>query len=61
MFPGPCGPLQSSVSVQFLRAVWSKTVELSARSLDLNAYTERFVRSVKSECLAQIIYHRRAA
>jgi putative transposase len=28
---------------------------LPARSPDLNAYGERFVRSVKSECLAKII------
>ncbi len=32
-----------------------ETVRLSARSANLNAYSERFVRSVKSECLAQII------
>ena len=32
-----------------------KTVKLPARSPNLNAYAERFVRSVKSECLAQII------
>ena len=32
-----------------------KTVKLPARSPDLNAYAERFVRSIKSECLAQII------
>jgi putative transposase len=32
-----------------------KTVKLPARSANLNAYTERFVRSVKSECLAKII------
>ena len=31
------------------------TVKLPARSPDLNAYAERFVRSIKSECLAQII------
>ena len=32
-----------------------QTVKLPARSPDLNAYAERFVRSIKSECLAQII------
>ncbi|MCH7600205.1 MAG: transposase [Myxococcales bacterium] len=32
-----------------------KTVKLPARSPNLNAYAERFVRSIKSECLSQII------
>ncbi len=32
-----------------------RTLKLPARSPDLNAYAERFVRSIKSECLAQII------
>jgi putative transposase len=32
-----------------------KTVKLPARSLNLNAYAERFVRSIKSERLAKII------
>ncbi len=32
-----------------------ETVKLPARSPNLNAQAERFVRSVKSECLAQII------
>jgi putative transposase len=32
-----------------------KTLKLPARSPNLNAYAERFVRSVKSECLAKII------
>ena len=32
-----------------------RALKLSARSPDLNAYAERFVRSIKSECLAQII------
>ena len=32
-----------------------KTVKLPAHSPDLNAYAERFVRSIESECLAQII------
>jgi transposase InsO family protein len=30
-------------------------VKLPARSPNLNAYAERFVRSIKSECLAQVI------
>ena len=30
-------------------------MKLPARSPNLNAYAERFVRSIKSECLAQII------
>ncbi len=32
-----------------------KTVKLPARSPDLNAYAERFVLSIRSECLDQII------
>ncbi len=32
-----------------------RTVKLPARSPNLNAYAERFVRSIKSECVAQII------
>ena len=32
-----------------------ETVKLPARSPNLNAYAERFVRSIKSECLAKII------
>jgi transposase InsO family protein len=32
-----------------------RPVRLPARSPNLNAYAERFVRSIKSECLAQII------
>jgi len=32
-----------------------ETVKLPARSPNLNAYAERFVRSINSECLAQII------
>ncbi len=30
-------------------------MRLPARSPNLNAYAERFIRSIKSECLAQII------
>jgi len=32
-----------------------ETVKLPARSPNLNAYAERFIRSIKSECLAKII------
>ena len=32
-----------------------RTVKLPARSPNLNTYAERFVRSIKSECLAQVI------
>jgi transposase InsO family protein len=39
----------------FLKPSGVKTVKLPARSPDLNAYAERFVRSVKSERLAKII------
>ena len=38
-----------------LEASGIKTVKLPARSPNLNAYTERFVRSIKSECLTEII------
>ena len=33
----------------------SAVSKLPVRSPDLNTYAERFVRSIKSECLAQII------
>ncbi len=39
----------------FKELLGSAGVKLPARSPDLNAYAERFVRSIKSECLAQII------
>jgi putative transposase len=32
-----------------------RSVRLPSRSPNLNAYAERFVRSIKSECLAQVI------
>jgi len=40
---------------EILRAGGVETVRLPARSPNLNAYAERFVRSIKSECLAKII------
>jgi len=42
-------------SVEVLKSSCLETVRLPARSPNLNAYAERFVRSIKSECLAQII------
>jgi transposase InsO family protein len=38
-----------------LRSSDVETVKLPARSPNLNAYSERFVRPIKTECLAQII------
>jgi transposase InsO family protein len=38
-----------------LRASGVRTVRLPAQSPDLNAYAERFVRSIREECLSQII------
>ena len=38
-----------------LKSSGVETVKIPARSPNLNAYAERFVRSIKSECLAQII------
>ena len=40
---------------EILKASGVETVKLPARSPNLNAYAERFVRSIKSECLARII------
>ena len=40
---------------EILKSSGIETVKLPARSPNLNAYAERFVRSIKSECLAQII------
>ena len=38
-----------------LRSSGIKSVELPARSPDLNCYAERFVKSIKSECLDHLI------
>jgi putative transposase len=48
-------PLYTEEFREVLRAGGVKTVKLPARSPNLNAYAERFVRSIKSECLGQII------
>jgi putative transposase len=38
-----------------LKAAGIKAIQLPARSPNLNAYTERWVRSVKEECLSKLI------
>ncbi len=48
-------PLFTEGFRKLLKPSGVKTVKLPARSPDLNAYAERFVLSVKSECLAKII------
>ncbi len=48
-------PLFTEAFRRVLGSSGVRTVKLPARSPDLNAYAERFVRSIKSECLAQII------
>jgi transposase InsO family protein len=48
-------PLFTEAFRALLRTSGVKTVKLPARSPNLYAYAERFVRSVKSECLAQIV------
>ena len=39
-----------------LQAASLKTIRLPPRSPDLNPHAERFVRSIKSECLAKMIF-----
>ena len=48
-------PLFTERFREILKPSGVRTVKLPARSPNLNAYAERFVRSIKSECLAQII------
>ena len=48
-------PLFTESFTTLLRSASIETVKLPARSPNLNAYAERFVRSIKSECLAKII------
>jgi transposase InsO family protein len=37
------------------RAIGVKSVRLPARSPNLNAYAERFVRSIREECLSKVV------
>ncbi len=48
-------PLFTRAFRDILKSSGVEIVKLPARSPNLNAYAERFVRSIKSECLAQII------
>jgi len=48
-------PLFTETFTALLNSTGVTTVKLPGRSPNLNAYAERFVRSIKSECLAQII------
>ena len=48
-------PLFSASFCATLGAAGVETVKLPARSPNLNAYAERFVRSIKSECLSRMI------
>jgi len=48
-------PLFTKAFREILKPSGVKTVKLPSRSPDLNAYAERFVHSIKSECLAKII------
>ncbi len=48
-------PLYTQAFSELLKSSSLKVVKLPARSPNLNAYAERFIRSIKSECLAQTI------
>ena len=48
-------PLFTNGFRMILRAEGVETVKLPARSPNLNAYAERFVRSIKEECLSHLI------
>ena len=48
-------PLFTDAFRELLKLSGVKTVKLPAHSPDLNAYAERFVLSIRSECLDQII------
>jgi len=48
-------PLFTTAFSLVLRSAGVRTVRLPARSPNLNAYAERFVRSIRSECLSKVI------
>jgi transposase InsO family protein len=48
-------PLYTRKFVSTLRGAGVDPVKLPPRSLNLNAYAERFVRSIKEECLNKLI------
>jgi putative transposase len=48
-------PLFTGGFAGILRSAGVKTVRLPARSPNLNAYAERFVGSIRRECLAKVI------
>jgi transposase InsO family protein len=48
-------PLFTQRFTEILGATGTKTVELPPRSPDLNAFAERFVLSVRTECLRRMI------
>jgi transposase InsO family protein len=58
-------PLYTREFADILASGGVRTVKLPARSPDLNAYAERFVRSIKEECLEKMIllgeHHLRSA
>ena len=50
-----CDPLFTEAFRTTLKSAGVKTIKLPPRSPNLNAYAERFVRSIKSECLGRMI------
>ena len=48
-------PLYTAEFFSILRAAGVTPVRLPAKSPNLNAYAERFVRSIKEECLNRIV------
>ena len=48
-------PLYTKAFGEILRASGVEAVRLPARSPNLNAYAERFVRSIKEECLGRVV------